>query len=89
VVLPSAGVEQAVEIQADTFLNSLFDGAELSKEIEVIIQESKQKRDSPTYLLLQSMYACAFDRRDEYSGCLSSQSFSLPSSVTCERKLLR
>lgn len=62
VVLPSEGVERALEIQADTFKNSLFDGDELAREIEVIIQESKQKRDNPTAMLVETMYAHAFDR---------------------------
>jgi zinc protease len=62
ITVPSANVERAVEIQADTFLNSLFDGEELAKEIEVIIQESKQKRDNPGAMLLETMYAHAYDR---------------------------
>lgn len=60
-ILPSAHVEKAIEIQADTFLGSLFDGEELAKELEVIIQESKQKRDNPGAMLLETMYARAFD----------------------------
>lgn len=62
IVLPSAGIERAIEIQADTFCCSLFDEAELAKEIEVIIQESKQKRDNPSAMLVETMYARAFDR---------------------------
>lgn len=62
IVVPSANVERAIEIQADTFLESLFDAEELAKEIEVIIQESKQKRDNPGAMALESMYAEAFDR---------------------------
>lgn len=62
IVLPSRNLEQAVDIQADAFLNSLFDAAELAKEIEVIIQESKQKRDNPGAMLLETMYALAYDR---------------------------
>jgi len=61
-VLPAVHLERAVEIQADTFLNSLFDAEELAKEIEVIIQESKQKRDNPGAMLLETMYALAYDQ---------------------------
>jgi zinc protease len=60
-VLPAAGIERAIEIQADTFQNSLFDADELAKELEVIIQESKQKRDNPSAMLVETMYANAFD----------------------------
>ncbi len=60
-VLPSAGLEKAIEIQADSFQNSLFDGEELAKELEVIIQESRQKKDNPSSMLLETMYAQAFD----------------------------
>src|SRR6266511_4242792 len=62
IVAPAENVEATIEILADMFLNGLFDEEELAKELEVIIQESKQKRDSPTYVLLQSMYERAFDR---------------------------
>lgn len=60
-LLPSEHLEKGVEIQADTFLGSLFDAEELAKELEVIIQESKQKRDNPSALLLETMYARAYD----------------------------
>lgn len=60
--LPSLHFEKAVEIQADTFLNSLYDGEELAKELEVIIQESKQKRDNPGAMLVETLYAQAHDR---------------------------
>src|SRR5260370_7320133 len=62
IVSPAGSVEASIEILSDMFLHGLFDADELAKELEVIIQESKQKRDPPTYLLLQSMYAQAFDR---------------------------
>src|ERR671937_3043455 len=38
-VLPSSGFVPALEIQADAYRNSLIDEHELSKELEVIIQE--------------------------------------------------
>jgi zinc protease len=62
ITVPSTNVERAIEVQADTFLGSLFDEEELAKEIEVIIQESKQKRDNPGAMLLETMYARAYDR---------------------------
>ena len=61
ITLPSLNLEKGIEIQADTFLHSLFDAGELERELEVIIQESKQKRDNPHAMLFESMYARAFD----------------------------
>ena len=61
-VTPAAHIAKAIEIQADTFLNSLFDAGELERELEVIIQESKQKRDRPTSMLVESLYELAYDK---------------------------
>ncbi len=61
IILPSEHLDAAVEIQADMLQNSLFDADELAKELEVIIQESKQKRDNPGAMLVETMYARAFD----------------------------
>src|SRR6476646_738459 len=41
-VLPSTGFEKGLEIQADAYANSVIDGRELAKEMEVIIQEAKR-----------------------------------------------
>ena len=62
IVAPSRHLARVMEIQADTVQNPLFDAAELAKEIEVIVQESLQKRDNPTAMLIESLYALAFDR---------------------------
>lgn len=62
VVVPSRHAERAVEIQADAFQNSLFDAGELAKEIKVIVQESQQKRDNPTAMLIESLYELAYDK---------------------------
>ena len=40
-VLPASGFASGLDIQADAYANSLIDGAELAKELEVIIQEAK------------------------------------------------
>lgn len=61
IVTPSEHVEKAIEIESDMFLRGLFDADELARELEVIIQESHQNRDRPTYQLLQSLYAQAYD----------------------------
>src|SRR5687768_15754697 len=62
ITLPSRHTESAVVILSDMLRNSLIDPEELAKELEVIIQESKQKRDNPRAMLYETMYAKAFDR---------------------------
>ncbi len=61
VQVPSQNLAKAMELQADAFQNSLFDSGELAKEIEVIVQESLQKRDNPNAMLIESLYEMAFD----------------------------
>ena len=62
ITTPSQHVLGAMDILADACQNSLFNGDELAKEIEVIVQESLQKRDNPNAMLLESLYALAFDQ---------------------------
>jgi zinc protease len=62
VVVPSEHVGRAMEVQADAFQHPLFDADDLSKEIEVIVQESLQKRDNPNAILIESLYELMFDR---------------------------
>ncbi len=61
VVVPSRNGDAAFTVQADALQNALFDPIELKKEIEVIVQESRQKRDSPMAILNESLYELAFD----------------------------
>src|SRR5688500_5681371 len=53
-VLPSSGFAAGLDIQADAYANSVIDAAELSKELEVIIQEAKRKTDNPSALAVRS-----------------------------------
>src|SRR3982750_1681594 len=41
-VLPAAGLVAGLQIQADAYANSVIDGGELARELEVIIQEAKR-----------------------------------------------
>jgi zinc protease len=61
VVVPSKNLLQAMEIHADSVQNSLFDAEELRREIEVIVQESLQKRDNPNAMLIESLNTLAHD----------------------------
>lgn len=61
-VLPSSGFVRGLEIQADAYANSLIDAGELARELEVIIQEAKRKRDAPPAVAVESLYALLHDR---------------------------
>src|SRR5580700_6772141 len=61
VVVPSGELDHALEIQADALQNARMDAGALAKEIEVIVQESLQKRDNPNAMLVETLYELAFD----------------------------
>ncbi|HUR92166.1 MAG TPA: pitrilysin family protein [Gemmatimonadaceae bacterium] len=60
-VLPAASFRRGLEIQADAFRNSLIDAGELERELEVIIQEVRRKRDNPSAMATESLYALLHD----------------------------
>ena len=60
-VLPSSGFARGLEIQADAYANSVIDSFELSKEMEVIIQEAKRKSDSPSAVATETLYEMLHD----------------------------
>src|ERR671915_599091 len=60
-VLPASGFLAGLEIQADAYANSLIDGEELRKELEVIIQEAKRKADHPGAVTIESLYELLHD----------------------------
>ncbi|MDQ6887285.1 MAG: insulinase family protein [Gemmatimonadota bacterium] len=61
-VLPSSGLSKGLEIQADAYSDSLIEGSELAKELEVIIQEAKRKTDNPTAVTVETLYELLHDR---------------------------
>jgi zinc protease len=61
-VLPSSSFAAGLEIQADAFRNSVIDADALTKELRVIIQEVKRKRDDPDAVAQESMFELLFDR---------------------------
>jgi zinc protease len=61
-VVPSSGFERALEIQADAYANSVIDASELSRELEVIIQEAKRKRDNPSAVSVETLYSLLYDK---------------------------
>ena len=61
-VLPSSGFAAGLDIQSDAYANSVIDASELSKELEVIIQEAKRKSDNPSALAVETLYEILHDR---------------------------
>ncbi|MBP6773659.1 MAG: insulinase family protein [Gemmatimonadaceae bacterium] len=61
-VLPSTSFVQGLDIQFDAYARSVIDADELARELEVIIQEAKRKRDTPTAVAIESLYALLHDK---------------------------
>ncbi len=61
-VVPASGFERALDIQADAYANSVIDPLELARELEVIIQEAKRKRDNPSAVSTETLFELLHDR---------------------------
>jgi zinc protease len=61
-VLPASGLGAALDIQADALRNSVIDSTELARELQVIIQEVKRKRDTPGAVAHETLHEVMFDR---------------------------
>ncbi len=61
-VLPSSGLAAAIDIQSDALRNSIIDPGELARELQVIIQEAKRKRDTPDAVAHETLHELMFDR---------------------------
>ena len=60
-VLPSSGLAAALDIQSDALLNSVIDEKELARELQVIIQEARRKRDTPGAVAHETLHEIMFD----------------------------
>ena len=60
-VLPTSGFRAGLAVQADAYANSLVDGDELRRELEVIIQEVMRKRDNPHAIAVETLYEVLHD----------------------------
>ena len=63
-VLPSTddGLTKAVELQADALMHAALDPEQLARELEVIVQESRRKQDSPPAVTTETLYGQLFRR---------------------------
>ncbi len=53
---------QGLEIQFDAYARAVIDAGELARELEVIIEETKRKRDTASAMAIETLYATLFDR---------------------------
>jgi zinc protease len=60
-VLPASGLAAALDIQADALRSSVIDADELERELQVIIQEAKRKRDTPGAVAQETLHQVMFD----------------------------
>jgi zinc protease len=61
-VLPSSGLETALDIQADALRHSVIDADELRRELQVIVQEAKRKLDTASAVAHETLHQVMFDR---------------------------
>ena len=61
-VLPASGFRAGFAVQADAYANSVIDAGELARELEVIIEETKRKADTPSALALETLFELLHDR---------------------------
>ncbi|MFN7131219.1 MAG: M16 family metallopeptidase [Myxococcales bacterium] len=62
VVLASAFAHEGIDILADAVRNSAFDRDELAREIEVVVEEIKRAKDSPSRRVSREMFLTAYQR---------------------------
>lgn len=61
-VLPSESLAEGIALQSDALLNATIDEDELRRELRVIIEEAKRKRDNPTAVATESLFALMYER---------------------------
>ena len=61
-VLPSTGLATGLDVQFDAYANSMIDADELSRELEVIIQEAMRKADNPGAVATETLFELLHDR---------------------------
>jgi zinc protease len=61
-VLPARNLGAALDIQADALQDPSLDGAELARELRVIIEEAKRKLDSPGAVAGETLHELLFDQ---------------------------
>lgn len=60
-VLPAASLAVALDLQADALRHAAIDAGELHRELRVIVEEARRKRDTPGAVAHETMHAVLFD----------------------------
>lgn len=60
-VLPAGSFEEGLSLQADALRHAAIEADELGRELQVIIEEARRKRDTPSAVAHESMHALLFD----------------------------
>lgn len=58
--VPSDALGPAVDVLADAVQHSIFDPAEVAREVEVVLEEIRRSEDSPHHVLADAVFAAAF-----------------------------
>lgn len=61
VVVPARNLAQAIDIQADALQHATLDPEELARELRVIIEEAKRKRDTASAVASETVHQLLFD----------------------------
>lgn len=61
VVLPAGRLKTALDIQSDALRNSVIDEGELARELQVIIQEARRKKDTPSAVTWETLHEVMYD----------------------------
>ena len=61
-VIASRYLDTALDVLADAMQNSTFDPQELDKELEVVVEEIRRGKDSPSRVLSEKMFSTAFTK---------------------------
>ncbi len=61
VVLPARNLAAALDIQADALQRSVLDADELARELQVIIQEARRKRDTAGAVAYETLHELMYD----------------------------
>ena len=58
--LPADELDAGIDVLADAVQNSVFDPAEVAREVEVVLEEIRRSEDSPHHVLADAVFATAF-----------------------------
>jgi len=58
--LPAEELASGIDVLADAVQNSVFEPAEVAREVEVVLEEIRRSEDSPHHVLADGVFATAF-----------------------------